>query len=231
MLRANQPHSALHLVNLPQDQRCNGCLEIKAKCCSTLGRHRQAREALEDVLKNPAEVPSRAFFSPFMRPCPGVSPLTFPGASQEQRTARNFPEEAILHCRSGLTAMRGNLPDQAHGGLLRALSLNPMIWEAFEGLCRLGESAHRRIMLQSLLMSSLVLQDPYPRSKICSLHALRQLSALPQMSNNNSPRQGQHTLHARQLPDWASSHLTMATPETCSEDLNHLTPYQSVWGD
>jgi Anaphase-promoting complex, cyclosome, subunit 3 len=63
MLRANQPHSALHLVNLPQDQRCHGCLEIKAKCCSTLGRHRQAREALEDVLKNAAEVPSRAFFS------------------------------------------------------------------------------------------------------------------------------------------------------------------------
>jgi anaphase-promoting complex subunit 3 len=63
MLRANQPHSALHLVNLPQDLRCNGCLEIKAKCCSTLGRHRQAREALEDVLKNAAEVPSRVLFS------------------------------------------------------------------------------------------------------------------------------------------------------------------------
>jgi hypothetical protein len=61
MLRANQPHSALHLVNLPQDQRCNGCLEIKSKCCSSLGRHRQAREALEEILKNAAEVPSRAF--------------------------------------------------------------------------------------------------------------------------------------------------------------------------
>lgn len=67
MLRANQPHSALHLVNLPQDQRCNGCLEIKAKCCSTLGRHRQAREALEDVLKNAADVPSRALFSIYER--------------------------------------------------------------------------------------------------------------------------------------------------------------------
>ncbi|KAI0290448.1 TPR-like protein [Russula brevipes] len=110
MLRANQPHSALHL-------RCNGCLEIKAKCCSTLGRHRQAREALEDILKNAAEVPS---------------------LSQEQRMARTFPEEAVLHCRSGLTALRGNLPDQARGSLLRALSLNPMIWEAFEGLCSLG---------------------------------------------------------------------------------------------
>jgi anaphase-promoting complex subunit 3 len=54
-------------VNLPQDQRCNGCLEIKAKCCSTLGRHRQAREALEDILKNAAaEGPSRASFILYM---------------------------------------------------------------------------------------------------------------------------------------------------------------------
>jgi hypothetical protein len=170
--------------------------------------------------------------SPFMRACPGVSLLTcFPRIeSQEQRTARNFPEEAILHCRSGLTALRGNLPDQARGSLLRALSLNPMIWEAFEGLCSLGESAYR-ILLQSLLMSSLVLQDPYQRSKIYSLPALRQLSALPQMSNNNSPQQGRHILHARPLRDWVSSHLTMATPETCSEDPNHLTPHRSVWDD
>jgi hypothetical protein len=175
----------------------------------------------------------RVRFSPFMRACLGVSLLLtcFPRtASQEQRTARNFPEEAILHCRSGLTALRGNLPDQARGSLLRALSLNPMIWEAFEGLCRLGESAHRTL-LQSLLMSCLVLQDPYQRSKIYSLHALRQLSALPQMSNNSNPRRGRHTLHARQLPEWVSSHLTMATPGTCSEDPNHPTPYRSVWDD
>lgn len=58
--------------------------------------------------------------------------------SQEQRAARTFPEEAILHCRSGLTALKGNLPELARGSLLRALGLNPMIWEAFEGLCSLG---------------------------------------------------------------------------------------------
>ncbi|KAI0253938.1 hypothetical protein BJV78DRAFT_1280665 [Lactifluus subvellereus] len=118
MLRANQPHSALHLVNLPQDQRCNGCFEIKAKCCSTLGRHRQAREALEDILKN--------------------ATTEVPAVSPDQRGARTFPEEAVLHCRSGLTALKGNLPDQARSSLLRALALNPMIWEAFEGLCGLG---------------------------------------------------------------------------------------------
>jgi hypothetical protein len=50
-------------------------------------------------------------------------------------------------------------------------------------------------------------------------------------NNNNSPRQGRHTLHAQQLPEWASSPLTMATPETFSEDPNHPTPYRSVWDD
>jgi hypothetical protein len=86
MLRANQPHSALHLVNLPQDQRCNGCLEIKAKCCSTLGRHRQAREALEDVLKNAAEVPSRAFFSNYDCMSWGLSPHLFPPGAQRHKS-------------------------------------------------------------------------------------------------------------------------------------------------
>jgi anaphase-promoting complex subunit 3 len=141
MLRANQPHSALHLVNLPQDQRCNGCLEIKSKCCSTLGRHRQAREALEEILKNAAEVPSRAF--PFFNKACLVCSATLHPVSQEQRTARTFPEEAILHSRSGLTALKGNLPELARSSLLRALGLNPMIWEAFEGLCSLGEGARR----------------------------------------------------------------------------------------
>ena len=47
LLRSGQPHSAFHLVNLPKDQACNVCYEVKAKCCTALGRHRKAREALE----------------------------------------------------------------------------------------------------------------------------------------------------------------------------------------
>lgn len=91
---------------------------------------------------------------PFFSICAGVPEhphLLPPTVSQEQRMARTFPEEAVLHCRSGLTALRGNLPDQASGSLLRALALNPMIWEAFEGLCTLGKGA-RRILLPALLI-------------------------------------------------------------------------------
>ncbi|KAA1471266.1 TPR-like protein [Dentipellis sp. KUC8613] len=117
MLRAGQSQSALHLVTLPQDQRCSGCLEIKSKCCTALGRHREAREALDESLRDPNYTPS---------------------PSLGQRVARAFPEEAIIHCRSGTTALKGNLPEHARRSFRQALHLNPMLWEAFEGLCSLG---------------------------------------------------------------------------------------------
>jgi anaphase-promoting complex subunit 3 len=41
----------MFLVNLPAEIRCSGCFEIKAKCCTALGRHRQAQEALEETLR------------------------------------------------------------------------------------------------------------------------------------------------------------------------------------
>lgn len=52
LLRAGQTYSAMFLVNLPAEVRCSGCFEIKARCCTALGRHRQAREALEETLQD-----------------------------------------------------------------------------------------------------------------------------------------------------------------------------------
>ncbi|KAI0029819.1 hypothetical protein K488DRAFT_55521 [Vararia minispora EC-137] len=117
LLRASQIHSALFLTNHPEQEQCASCFEIKAKCCTALGRHRQAREALELAVQIPAYTPTPAM---------------------ALRTARAFPEEAVLHARSGLQALKGNLPDQARTSLRQALALNPMLWEAFEGLCQLG---------------------------------------------------------------------------------------------
>jgi hypothetical protein len=122
---------------------------------------------------------------PFFSICVSVPehpPFLPPTVSQEQRMARTFPEEAVLHCRSVLTALSGNLPDQASGSLLRALALNPMIWEAFEGLCTLGESA-RRILRPALLIVRFASQDPYQKSRNCSLRGLLQSSGLPQMNS------------------------------------------------
>jgi anaphase-promoting complex subunit 3 len=52
LLTAKQTYSALHLVNVPLDEQCTGCLEIKAKCCTVLRRYRQATEALDATLSD-----------------------------------------------------------------------------------------------------------------------------------------------------------------------------------
>ncbi len=68
LLQAGQPHSAHKLVNLPLDNRCTGCVGIIAKCCAALGRHRQAREALEACLRDESYTPTRAFFMMWLSP-------------------------------------------------------------------------------------------------------------------------------------------------------------------
>ena len=64
LLHAGQPHSAHHLVNAPVSATCAGCLEVKAKCCTALGRHRHAREALEACLRDPRYTPSCTSYRP-----------------------------------------------------------------------------------------------------------------------------------------------------------------------
>ncbi|PPR03934.1 hypothetical protein CVT26_001139 [Gymnopilus dilepis] len=117
LLREGQTYSALNLVNGAQDEQCTGCLEIKAKCFTALGRHRQARDMLEATLRDTNYVSA---------------------ASSSSRIAHSFPEEAALRCRAGTTALKGNLRDKAARSFQDALNLNPYLWEAFEGLCALG---------------------------------------------------------------------------------------------
>lgn len=62
-------------------------------------------------------------------------------AAMARRSAVGFPEQAVLHCRDGAMALNGKLYDSATTSFRRALSLNPMVWDAFEGLCTLGESS------------------------------------------------------------------------------------------
>jgi anaphase-promoting complex subunit 3 len=59
LLRSGQTHSALCAVNPPKDKRCPGCDEVRAKCLSALGRHREAREALQECLASGPYLPSR----------------------------------------------------------------------------------------------------------------------------------------------------------------------------
>lgn len=141
LLHAGQPHSAHYLVNLPPDSRCTGCVEIIAKCCTKLGRHRQAREALETCLRDRAYSATRTFCF-----CAtGASRLTTwrsraltPAESMGMRAARSYPDEAVLCCQAGHTALKGNLHQSAAMSYRQALALNPLLWEAFEGLCAIG---------------------------------------------------------------------------------------------
>ncbi|KAH0830598.1 hypothetical protein J3R83DRAFT_2053 [Lanmaoa asiatica] len=133
LLRARQPHSALYVVSGTEQEKCCGCLEIKGKCCMALSRYRQAREALEAALEDADYPPSRACVDgPFRRLL-----ICFP-ESMGPRTSRAFPEEAALRCRAGTMALKGNLLEKATTSFRQALALNPLLWEAFEGLCALG---------------------------------------------------------------------------------------------
>ncbi|KAI0083997.1 hypothetical protein BDY19DRAFT_899323 [Irpex rosettiformis] len=121
LLRSGQPHSTFHLVNLPEDQSCATCYDVKARSCTALGRHKHAREALEDCdvklqLSNSAG-PQIAYH--------GYLQL--------------FPPVAVLHCKSGMAAMKANIPSLASASFRKALAITPMLWEPFEGLCALGE--------------------------------------------------------------------------------------------
>jgi anaphase-promoting complex subunit 3 len=68
-------------------------------------------------------------------------------AATTVRTTSAFPDEAVLHCRAGTAALKGKQHDAAHASFRRALQLNPLLWEAFEGLCTLGAcpSTRRRL--------------------------------------------------------------------------------------
>jgi anaphase-promoting complex subunit 3 len=135
LLREGQTYSALNLVNSTEDIQCIGCLEIKAKCSALLGRHRQAREALEATLRDAIYVKSSTLLRTFLLAC-----IDHILGSSTSRIAHAFPEEASLRCRAGNMALKGNLPDKASRSYREALSSNPYLWEAFEGLCTLGES-------------------------------------------------------------------------------------------
>jgi anaphase-promoting complex subunit 3 len=64
LLREGQTHSAMHIVANANDSLCSGCLEIKSKCLGVLGRHREARDALEQTLQDAGYTPTGSFLDP-----------------------------------------------------------------------------------------------------------------------------------------------------------------------
>lgn len=87
-------------------------------------------------------------------------------ASTSSRAAQPFPDEAALRCRSGNMALKGNLPEKASLSYRQALSLNPQLWEAFEGLCALGALA---FLVDLVEITNVTQQDRYLKSMRYSL--------------------------------------------------------------
>jgi Anaphase-promoting complex, cyclosome, subunit 3 len=90
LLREGQTYSALYFVNGAQDDQCTGCLDIKSKCCVALGRHRQAREALEGTLHDTSYVSAGPYRIPFQH-IHTPTHISRPHSVIEQQDIPNFP--------------------------------------------------------------------------------------------------------------------------------------------
>jgi hypothetical protein len=66
-------------------------------------------------------------------------------------------------------AFKGNLPEKASLSFRQALALNPLLWEAFEGLCALGMLSLCYLTFSGKLTLA---QAPYLRSMKFSPHVL-----------------------------------------------------------
>lgn len=76
---------------------------------------------------------------------------------------RTTPDEAALVCRAGILAMKSNSNDVAKTHFTAALSMNPFLWEAVEGLCRLGASRRRKSPQKSVRTNSCSYRPPGKR--------------------------------------------------------------------
>ena len=125
----------MSLVNSSAATKCSGCSEIKAECCTALGRHRQSREALEDSLGPFPNLASSTYGLPPRRD----NNLEYLDIDFiRSRGPANGTDPSVLHCRAGFAALKSNLHTDAAAHFRQALSLNPLLWEAFEGLCSAG---------------------------------------------------------------------------------------------
>ena len=67
------------------------------------------------------------------RPLTSAEPCT-------TRVASMVPDAASVHCHSGILAAKACLTSEAIASFTRALQLEPLLWEAWSGLCALGRS-------------------------------------------------------------------------------------------
>ena len=55
-----------------------------------------------------------------------------------KHVAQDIPDIAIMYCKAGLLAAKASLKQEAIDYFSSALTLEPLLWEAWLGLCNLG---------------------------------------------------------------------------------------------
>ena len=111
LLRAGRKNSALSLLKDHRCLSCCGCQHLRAQTCGLLGRHREAREALEASLSDPGYIPTceptsnfpRCLYSrgpEFHQPrCQSVPHPRSQTKPQENASREIWPEEGISSSR------------------------------------------------------------------------------------------------------------------------------------
>ncbi|KAG8914429.1 anaphase-promoting complex subunit cdc27 [Tulasnella sp. 408] len=79
---------------------------------------------------------------------------------------RASPDESVLLCKAGTLALKGNLHDQAVQYFQQALALNPFLWEAVEGLCRLGKCPEIDLLIRPQTAVTQLFAAPPPPGHI-----------------------------------------------------------------
>jgi anaphase-promoting complex subunit 3 len=127
---------------IDQHRVCKGCLEVKARCCVKLGRWREAREALESVVWGKGRVIRGNMVVIwvgliFLRA--GITLIAAPCLFSTYTTSTSsLSSVPALKCKAGIAALHGNLAHKAAQSFREALSGEPLMWEAWEGLCAVG---------------------------------------------------------------------------------------------
>lgn len=76
-----------------------------------------------------------------------------PAEPRTTRVASTVPDPASFHCHSGILASKACLTSEAIASFTRALQLEPLLWEAWTGLCALGGSKQPYLPIPSQISS------------------------------------------------------------------------------
>lgn len=140
LLQSDQPYPALQAVRDsangdgdPDDMDyestdkpgCYGCAVIVAKCCNRLSRFTEGQAVLERAVRRSTPMSeSRVSLTQLTAALPVVTPA-------ETAATANLMLASLSH--------KGKSPMQAVEFYTKALSEDPWLWEAFTGLCDIGE--------------------------------------------------------------------------------------------